>query len=174
MSLPLPSENDDPRYTRRGAMYVPSGEGVHRWVSDDVYTIKATAKNTNGSLGLVEASIPPGGGPPAHAHMNADEAFYMLSGELEFLDGDRTFIAGPGDFVFVPRGTRHRFKNIGIHPGRMLFLSTPGGLEEPFIQAGDEPQPGVQAPQWGLEKFGPLAAIVNELGLETDILPEMP
>jgi hypothetical protein len=66
--------------------------------SGDTDTIKASGESTNGSLGLVEATVPPGGGPVAHAHNRTDEAFYVLSGELEILDGARTFVAGAGDF----------------------------------------------------------------------------
>jgi len=76
--------------------------------------------------------VPPGGGPIAHAHTKADEAFYILSGELEILDGMRTFVVGTGDFVFVPRGIRHRFKNTGVHLARMLFMFSPGGEEGVF------------------------------------------
>jgi mannose-6-phosphate isomerase-like protein (cupin superfamily) len=87
--------NEDPRYTTRGAVHVPAGEGPTTWFSGDTYTIKASRESTNGSLGLVEATVPPGGGPIAHAHSKTDEAFYVLSGELEILDGGHTFIAGP-------------------------------------------------------------------------------
>jgi quercetin dioxygenase-like cupin family protein len=66
-------------------------------------------------LGLVEATVPPGGGPVAHAHTRTDEAFYVLSGELEILDGSYTFVAHAGDFVFIPRGIGHRVKNKGAH-----------------------------------------------------------
>ena len=47
------------------------------------YTTKASGKSTNGSLGLVVATVPPGGGPVAHAHTRTDEAFYVRSGALE-------------------------------------------------------------------------------------------
>jgi quercetin dioxygenase-like cupin family protein len=143
---------DDPRYTTRGAVHVPAGEGVTTWFSGDTYTIKASAESTNGALGVVEASVPAGGGPVAHAHGRTDEAFYVLSGEVEVLDGGRTFMARAGDFVFIPRGIRHRFKNRGAHSARLLFLFTPAG-EERVFRYGDEPQPGVQAPAWGIERF---------------------
>ena len=55
MSLPS-NGNEDPRYSRSGAVYVPAGDGVTKWFSGDVYTIKASAESTNGSLGLVEAT----------------------------------------------------------------------------------------------------------------------
>jgi quercetin dioxygenase-like cupin family protein len=174
MSFPIsaddPTDPVDPRYTTRGAIHVPSGGGVTKWVAGDVYTMKVTAKETNGALGFIEASVPPGGGPPPHSHNSGDEAFFLLSGELEFLNGDRTFVAGAGDFIFVPRGIRHRFKNIGIHTTKMIFMFTPGGLEEVFVQGGEEPRPGEPAPAWGPEKFGPMTALVERLGLHSEVL----
>jgi quercetin dioxygenase-like cupin family protein len=142
----------DARYTKSGAVHVPAGEGPTTWFSGDTYTIKASGQSTGGSLGLVEATVPPGGGPIAHAHTRADEAFYVLSGELEILDGSRTFVAGAGDFVFIPRGIRHRFKNTGLHSSRMLFMFTPGG-EEGVFAYGDEAQPGQPPTVWGIERF---------------------
>ena len=55
----------------------------------------------------------------------------------------------------------------------MIFLFTPGGLEEVFVRGGDEARPGESAPVWGLEKFGPIQAVAEELGLQSDILPEL-
>jgi quercetin dioxygenase-like cupin family protein len=77
------------------ALYVPAGDGITRWFSGDVYTVKATAADTNGSLGAVDASVPPGGGLVPHTHPGHDEIFYLFSGALEFLDGENTFVAGP-------------------------------------------------------------------------------
>jgi mannose-6-phosphate isomerase-like protein (cupin superfamily) len=135
-----------------GAIHVPAGGGTTRWVAGDTYTTKASAESTNGSLGLVEATVPPGGGPIAHIHTRTDEAFYILSGDLEILDGERTFLARTGDFIFVPRGTRHRFKNTGVHGTRVLFMFTPGGEEGAFAY-GDVPQPGHPPPAWPPERF---------------------
>jgi quercetin dioxygenase-like cupin family protein len=163
--------NEDARYTTSGAVHVPAGEGPTTWFSADTYTIKASGESTSGSLGLVEATVPPGGGPVAHAHTRSDEAFYLLSGELEILDGARTFVARTGDFVFIPRGVRHRFKNTGVHGARMLFMFTPGG-EEGVFRYGDEPQPGHPPPVWGLDRFSTpeILKFNEEFGIE--ILPE--
>ncbi|GAA3756821.1 cupin domain-containing protein [Streptomyces tremellae] len=151
-TIPVP-DRDDPRWTRRGAVLVRSFEGIPRWGVGDTYTIKLTAGQTGGSLGFIEASVPPGGGPDAHAHGDEDETFYLLDGELEFLNGDETFTARTGDLVFVPRGNRHRFKNTGDRTARMVFLFTPGGFEDFFVTAGDEPRPGEEAPVWGPERY---------------------
>jgi quercetin dioxygenase-like cupin family protein len=155
----------------RGALYVPAADGSTKWVSGDEYTIKASAEQTNGSLGFVTATVPPGNGPIAHIHLRDDEAFYLLDGQLEFLDGDSTFVASAGDFVFVPRGVRHRFKNVTTEPARMAFLFTPGGQERFFVLHGDDPLPGHQPQLWTLDRFTPeMLAFSEQLG--NVIVPE--
>lgn len=123
------------------------------WFNGDTYTTTLTAGSTGGAVGMVRASVPPGRGPAPHLHHQTDEIFYVLDGELEFLAGDRMVTAGPGDALFVPRGTTHRFLNAGVLPATLLFVFTPGGPEGLFIEGGDEPQPGVVAPAWGPERL---------------------
>ena len=163
--------NEDPRYTTRGAVHVPAGQGPTTWFAGDTYTIKAAAESTSGSLGLVEATVPPGSGPVDHVHARADEGFYVLSGELEILDGSSTLLARAGDFVFIPRGIRHRFKNTGVHGARLLFMFTPGGVEGVF-RYGDNPEPGHPPPAWRIERFRTpeIMKFNEEFGVE--ILPE--
>jgi mannose-6-phosphate isomerase-like protein (cupin superfamily) len=172
MSLQLPAvDPGDPRYVTRGAHYVPALQGPTVWAAGDVYTIKATAAQTRGLLGFIEATVPPGGGPEPHAHNDQAETFYLLSGELEFLDGDRTFTAAAGDFVHVPAGIRHRFKNKTAHATRMIFLFTPGGPEEAFVQYFDPARPGELPPPLGpdqLERYVEMARRTN-----TDNLPDL-
>ncbi|MFD4661144.1 cupin domain-containing protein [Kitasatospora sp. NPDC058444] len=171
MSFPFPvPDKSDPRWTREGGVHVRRGEGTARWLAGDTYTIKATADDTNGALGFAKAVVPPGGGPVAHAHGNEDEAFYLLDGELEFLLGARTFTVTSGDFVFVPRNTRHRFKNVGDKDATFLFLYTPGGHERFFLRNGDAPVEGEASLPWGPERY---AALVDGLLAENvTILPE--
>jgi mannose-6-phosphate isomerase-like protein (cupin superfamily) len=168
--MTLITDPTDDRFTRRGALHVPAGEGLTKWVAGDEYIMKLTATESNGSLGFVVATVPPGGGPVAHAHLRSDEAFYLLSGELEFLNGDRTFTADPGDFVFIPRNHRHRFRNISSGDARMLFFFTPAGPEQLFVKAGDDPVPGGRPQPWDVDKMVQLGELISEL--ETDVLPE--
>jgi quercetin dioxygenase-like cupin family protein len=137
---------DDPRWNRRGALYVPSGQGPTVWAVGDVYTIKATGAQTNGGFGFIEATVPAGGGPQAHAHPEEEETFYILDGELEFLDGDHVFTAVAGDFIHVPRGIRHRFKNTGNHAARMIFMFTPAGSEQIIADYAQPVRPGETPP----------------------------
>jgi oxalate decarboxylase/phosphoglucose isomerase-like protein (cupin superfamily) len=81
---------------------------------------------------VLETSTPAGFGPPQHIHHTADEMFYVLGGRFQFLLGDDVFEAGPGSFVFVPRGRVHAPKVVGTEPGRTLVVFTPAGQEAAF------------------------------------------
>ena len=102
---------------------LPGPEGI---------TLKATGAVTGGALGFMEATSPPGFGPPRHVHHSHDELFYVLSGEFRFLIGEEIVDAPAGTFVFIPRGTVHAPKVIGDEPGRVLSAFTPGGAEGAF------------------------------------------
>lgn len=62
-----------------------------------------------------------GTGPPAHSH-DWDEAFYVLSGEIQFLCDGQTHLCLPGTLVHVPRGTVHGFQH-GKGGGQMLEIT---------------------------------------------------
>jgi hypothetical protein len=95
----------------------------------------------------------------------------VLSGELEFLDGARTFIARTGGLVFIPRGIRHWFRNTGVHAVRLLLLFTQGGDEQGFDLL-DEAKPGQPPPAWRPQSVASpeLARFWDEAGIE--FLPE--
>ncbi|MGW0465450.1 cupin domain-containing protein [Streptomyces sp. NPDC003027] len=130
-----------------GIVHIPPKAGPARWVFGDHYTIKADKENTHGSLGLIEALVPPGGGPPPHIHHDSDEAFYLIEGELEISNEKQRQIVGEGAFVFVPRGKTHAFKNVGDKPCKMLIIFTPAGFERFFTELGVAAEEGVPAPE---------------------------
>jgi quercetin dioxygenase-like cupin family protein len=114
-----------------GVIVLGPGEG-RTIPASDVITLKATGEQTGGSIGFLEATTPPGAGPPRHIHHGADELFYVLEGQFQFLAGERVASAPPGTFVFIPRGTVHAAKNVGTEPGRLLAAFIPGGVEGSF------------------------------------------
>ncbi len=115
--------------------WLPPGSGTPL---PNVGTVKASAKHTGGSFEVIESVG--SGGPPPHVHREREEAFYVLEGALNFVLGDDRFEAGPGSFVFVPRGTRHGFQ---ATPGtRALFFIAPAGLEGFFRALGEGIQQG--------------------------------
>ena len=123
--------------TGRPVRHVPAGEGRAIWLVGDTYTFKATADDTNGAFTLWEAIVPPQAGPPPHIHHWQDEGYYILEGQLEVLDHDRTIAASAGSFVHIPRGRLHEFKNPGPTETRMLIFMTPGGFEQLLFAASD-------------------------------------
>ncbi|MFC5216615.1 cupin domain-containing protein [Streptomyces coerulescens] len=146
------------------ARHVRSGEGRSLWVVGDTYTIKAAGEETNGAFALIEASVPPGGGPPPHVHSREDEAFYLLDGELEVLAGRSTTSVRAGDFVLLPRGLVHGFTNPGVTAARMLILTAPAGFERFFAEAGTAARPGEQAPPLDPADFARIAELSRAYG----------
>jgi len=156
------------------ASLVRAGEGRAIWVVGDTYTFKATGESTGGVLALIEASIPPGSGPPPHVHANEDEAFYLLAGVLDISAGEATFAARAGDFVFLPRGTAHSFTNPGVDAARALILCTPAGLDRFFDEVGSPARPGEQAPPLSADQFDRLIEVAPRHGLRIQVPANTP
>ncbi|HET9494740.1 MAG TPA: quercetin 2,3-dioxygenase [Chloroflexia bacterium] len=116
---------------------VAQGEGQAVWFLGTRMVVKATGDTTRGAFGLIEQELPPGFATPAHVHHGEDEPFYVLQGEITFHAGEKSLVAGPGSFVFLPRGVAHRFEVTGSGPARLLQFNLPAGLEQFFVDAGD-------------------------------------
>ena len=151
--------------------YVPAGTGpVYRGPGDQL-TFLITGKDTGGAFFLAEMSVPPGGGTPPHIHQREEESFNLLEGTLTVQVGKDTLTASPGDFVYLPRGIAHSFKNTGDVNAKALVLITPAGLEGFFAEVFDPdvdrfaapPPPSKEliaralaaAPRYGLEFLPP-------------------
>jgi quercetin dioxygenase-like cupin family protein len=119
-------------------------------VVHDVYRVLARASDTGGALGLIDAIVPPGGGPPPHVHTREDEFFYILEGEVTFYiesaAAKAPIMARAGTFLFAPRNQKHRFRNETDKPARMLFGVLPGGFEGLFSDTGAKVTPGSTTP----------------------------
>ena len=110
----------------------------------DEYRYLATGDQTDGQYFLVEAVVPPGGGPPLHVQTREEEAFYILEGTLTFYgEGGEAIVAGPGAYVNVPKGAKHRFRNEEGETARMLFFFVPAGIEALFDEFADADNPAV-------------------------------
>ena len=158
----------------RGTSHVGPGEGRALWVPGGLHTRKVAAAQTGGAYSLFEAVVPPRGGPPPHVQHREDECFYVLKGEFEFLDDGRTFLAGPGSLVYVPKGNLNAFKNVGEEPGRMLVGQTPGGVHERFYEEiGEEARDSTNPPVMdGPPDVGRIAAIAAKYGIEIPPPPD--
>ncbi|MER8484011.1 cupin domain-containing protein [Mesorhizobium sp. M1322] len=69
---------------------------------------------------------------PLHRHHREDEYSYVLSGNLGALLGDDVVTAGPGTWVFKPRGQWHTFWNAGDRQCEIIEVISPAGFEDYF------------------------------------------
>lgn len=104
------------------------GAGTVEWLGVTYKTILSTDESGR-AISVVDSVSPIGSGPPRHIHHAEDETFILLSGECEFWLEGETFIRGPGETVFVPKGAEHTFRVVGSIPSRHLVIFTPGGFE---------------------------------------------
>lgn len=90
---------------------------------------------TKGQFGLFRWDIEPGaGGAAPHFHRNFSESFYVLSGTVSLYDGESWVEAREGDFLYVPEGGVHGFRNERDEPASMLILFAPGEARESFFE----------------------------------------
>jgi quercetin dioxygenase-like cupin family protein len=130
------------------------------WWQGSLMRIKARAETTNGALGLVDAQFYRGFGPPLHVHSREDEAMYVLEGEIRFRQGDDEFVAGPGSWVWQPRGVPHAFK-VESDAARALVIVSPGGFERMFEVGGVPLSHSTEPPQQGYDPEA-AAAVAHE------------
>ena len=119
----------------------------------------ATGNDTHGSFALIESKARQGIEPGRHLHTYEDESFYLLAGRMRFEIGDETFIAQPGDLVFMPRGIPHQMQLLTetIHA---LILISPAGFEQYFWQLSEPSQhPGIPP----LSQAAPTPEIVEQM-----------
>jgi mannose-6-phosphate isomerase-like protein (cupin superfamily) len=99
----------------------------------------ATGAGTDGLFGLYRwEMVPKGGGPGPHFHRTLAESFYVLLGTVQLFDGKAWVDAGPGDFVHVPIGGIHGFRNDSDAPAQMLIHFAPGAPREGYFEANAE------------------------------------
>jgi mannose-6-phosphate isomerase-like protein (cupin superfamily) len=95
----------------------------------------ATGASTDGRFGLYRwqmGSEPSGPGP--HFHRSISESFFILSGSVRIFDGVRWIDTAPGDFVHVPVGGIHGFRNESGAPASMLLHFAPGAPREGYFE----------------------------------------
>jgi quercetin dioxygenase-like cupin family protein len=114
------------------------GEGERLWFAGGgVFTMKATAADTNAAFTLFEDQVQRGKMTPLHLHPHEDETIYVLEGEIIVsFDGEEHHVGEGGVFV-APRGLPHAFL-VSSETARLLCLQTPG-TGEAFYRAASEP-----------------------------------
>jgi mannose-6-phosphate isomerase-like protein (cupin superfamily) len=95
----------------------------------------ATSAATGGLFGLYRWHFfGPISGPDPHFHKTISESFYVLTGTVRFYDGRGWVDGHPGDFLHVPPGGLHGFRNESGLPASMLLHFAPGAPREPYFE----------------------------------------
>jgi quercetin dioxygenase-like cupin family protein len=158
-------------------VHVASSAAEPLWFLGTLVSFRVTGEETGGRFALWEGLLPRGAAPPLHTHPQ-DETFYVLDGDVTIwiVDGDeaegdawvdsRGRACRPGAAAYAPAGVPHTFR-VESDTARMLFLSTPAGIEE-YVRALAEParwpwlQPPPDGPRVPPER---LQAVEQQLGV---------
>lgn len=90
---------------------------------------------TNGQFGLFHWDMAPrAGGPGPHFHKTFSESFYVLDGTVRLYNGEKWVDGTKGDFIYVPEGGIHAFRNESDEAAAMLILFAPGAPRENYFK----------------------------------------
>jgi quercetin dioxygenase-like cupin family protein len=128
MTLPLDGPNTD-------GVARPAGEIPMLQVGSTTARFVATGALTDGRYGLYrwEMSATQGGASP-HYHRTFSEAFYVLDGSVGLFDGRGWSDGRAGDFLYLPPGGVHGFRNTSGAPATMLILFAPAPDREAYFR----------------------------------------
>jgi quercetin dioxygenase-like cupin family protein len=121
-----------------------AGEGRAYQVLGTTTTLLAGHDDTRERCEVISSVFPPQGGLPRHVHNTADEALYVVDGEVEAEIGERKATAQTGSFFFIPRGTTHALDNASARPCTLLVTYLPklGDGIEAFLKEASQLPPG--------------------------------
>ncbi|HEV3340304.1 MAG TPA: cupin domain-containing protein [Pirellulales bacterium] len=118
-------------------MVVKQGEGRSVSLGGMGVVFKVSGADTGGAFAIVEHPIEPGRLVPPHVHLREDEYSYVLEGTIGARVGDHEVAAGPGSYLFKPRGLMHTFWNVGPGLARILEVIAPAGFEAYFAELAE-------------------------------------
>ncbi len=130
-------------------LVVASGRGLTFEDGDDRGSIIVSSEATGGAYSVMEWTVAPTvddqAGFAPHTHGALEETFLIRSGELEFLVGEDVTTVRPGDFIRVPAGVRHGYRNVANEPVDLLVTFVPGGFEELFVRYRTDQKPQIDS-----------------------------
>ncbi len=115
---------------------ITPGQTLENPVTGERFTFTHTAASTGGELLAFDFGLRPGGAVPMpHVHPLQTERFEVVSGQMRFMVGWKTVMAGPGDVLEVAPGVAHSFANAGEDEARLRVEVRPAlQMEEMFAE----------------------------------------
>lgn len=87
-----------------------TGNPAHRVYTHDLFTLEQSPRLGAGLMEMENTTFP--------WTLNYDEMDYVIEGELSILIGGERVTAGPGEVIYIPKGSSIQFSV----PGRARFL----------------------------------------------------
>ena len=107
----------------------------------------ATGQSTGGDFGLYRWNMGPDpSGPSPHFHRTMTESFFVLNGLVTIFDGREWVKCGAGDYVHVPAGGLHGFRNED-GAAEMLLHFAPGAPREAYFEGLADRVAGMSDPE---------------------------
>lgn len=117
------------------ATYRPIGEVETLVRPNATNAFVAPGSVTHGQFGLFRYTMSAhAGGPDAHFHKTFSESFYVIEGTVRLYDGENWVDTKAGDFLYVPEGGIHAFRNDSDAPASMLILFAPAPPRENYFR----------------------------------------
>ncbi len=153
----------------RDRLVVPTGQGESVSLRGLGVVYKIRSEDTNGALAVVEHPIEAKRLVRPYVHEREDEISCVVEGHIGVRIGDREFGAGPGTWIFKPRGVVHTFWNPASEPARLIEIITPGAFAPYFEELAAILKAGVPP---NLKRIGELD---RKYGHRTDMawVPEL-
>lgn len=120
---------------------------------------KVPASGTGGGLFVMEHTHLVPGGPPLHLHLDQEEWFYVMEGDVAFQVGEQRLELRAGESVLAPRRVPHTFSSVGTTPGRLIIAFCPAGRMEEYFRAAELAKSSAGDAEfmarYGMQRVGP-------------------
>ena len=143
------------------------GQGDHYWLLGVLATVKVGGDAAGGALTISEFEAPPGWAVPPHRHLDQDELFYVLDGEVTFRCDDTEVTYTRGGLAWLPRQRVHTFVVSESGPARLFNIHTGSTFGQMVADLG-EPAPEARIPDPPSEQPDPgeIVAAFARYGIE--------
>ena len=142
------------------AKVVRAAESNQITLYDVVFRYGVGADETDGTLSMLEVTVPPKTLVKPHMHTREDEYTLILEGTVGARLGNETAEEIPaGSWLVKPRSIPHAMWNVTDEPARILEVVAPGGIERYFEQIA--PVLTQKGPEW-TQRY---EALAEEFGL---------
>jgi mannose-6-phosphate isomerase-like protein (cupin superfamily) len=137
------------------------------WFLGDLVIVHLSGEDTQGRFSLLEFLQPPEYMTPLHVHKGADQAFYVLEGEVALHLPGQSLAAGPGESAYGPVDVAHADQTTSAEPARFLMINSPAGFERFVAEVGQPAESlTLPPPPDSPPDVQQLAAVAAEHGIE--------